>query len=91
LTLPRDGSLQFLGYSSLAIGKLWREIAVTISRSGGVVSLLTHCERGFSGNNRMLAVYRDFLEWLASDSRFEFVRPADLVDRLEERCGAQRN
>jgi peptidoglycan/xylan/chitin deacetylase (PgdA/CDA1 family) len=82
LTLPRDGSLLFLGYSAKAIGALWRDTAMTISRSGGIVSLLTHCERGFSGNPAILSVYRDFLEWLASNSRFEFVRSDRLVSRL---------
>jgi hypothetical protein len=82
LTLPRDGSLLFLGYDPKAIGQLWRDSAVTISRSGGIVSLLTHCESGFSGNPPMLATFRNFLDWLASDGRFEFIRSDQLVHRL---------
>jgi hypothetical protein len=85
LTLPRDGSLRFLGYQPQAIGALWRDTAVTIARSGGIVSLLTHCESGFSGNPAMLAAYRGFLEWLAGDSRFEFTRADQLVERLDAR------
>jgi hypothetical protein len=83
LTLARDGSLRFLGYNPSLIGALWRDMATTISCSGGVVSLLTHCESGFSGNPSMLATYRGFLEWLASDTSFEFVRSDRLVDRLD--------
>jgi hypothetical protein len=83
LTLPRDGSLRFLGYDPQAIGVLWRDTAMTISRSGGLVSLLTHCESGFSGNPAMLGTYRSFLEWLASDARFEFTRSDRLVGRLK--------
>jgi hypothetical protein len=90
LTLPRDGSLRFLGHNPQAVGALWRETAATISRSGGIVSLLTHCESGFSGNPAMLATYRGFLEWLASDARFAFTRSDWLADRLDgiERDGA---
>jgi hypothetical protein len=81
LTLPRDGSLLFLGYDPKAIGQLWHDSAVTISRSGGIVSLLTHCESGFSGNPAMLDTYRNFLDWLANDRRFEFTR-SDQLARL---------
>jgi peptidoglycan/xylan/chitin deacetylase (PgdA/CDA1 family) len=84
ITLPRDGSLRFLGYSPAEIGRLWRETAETVARSGGVVCLLTHCETGFSGNALMLAVYEDFLKWAASDMRFQFFRPSDLIARLDQ-------
>jgi hypothetical protein len=84
LTLPRDGSLRFLGYEPAEIGRLWRASAETIARSGGIVCLLTHCEAGFSGNAPMLAVYRDFLEWAASEPRYEFIRPSDLIMRLDQ-------
>jgi peptidoglycan/xylan/chitin deacetylase (PgdA/CDA1 family) len=84
LTLPRDGSLKFLGYEPVEIGRLWRDTAETVARSGGIVCLLTHCETTFSGNEPMLAVYRDFLQWAASESRFQFVRPTDLVARLDQ-------
>jgi hypothetical protein len=83
LSMPRDGSLRFLGHSPPEIGALWRDTAAPIARSGGLVCLLTHCEAGFSGNSRMLAQYRSFLEWVAADSQYEFMRPVDLVDRLD--------
>jgi peptidoglycan/xylan/chitin deacetylase (PgdA/CDA1 family) len=83
LSLPRDGSLRFLGHSPTEIGDLWREIAIRIADSGGMVNLLTHCEAGFSGNGPMLREYRRFVEWLAADSRFECVLPAILVERLD--------
>lgn len=85
LTLPRDGSLRFLGYDPAHIGRLWRESAETVARSGGIISLLTHCEAHFTGNPPMLSVYRGFLEWLANDRRFCFTRPRDLVERLDAR------
>jgi hypothetical protein len=83
LSMPRDGSLRFLGHSPAEIGALWRNAATHIARSGGVVCLLTHCEAGFSGNPPMLAQYHAFLEWVAAEPRFEFLRPVDLVNRLD--------
>jgi hypothetical protein len=85
LTLPRDGSLRFLSYKPADIGHLWRETTATVVRSGGIISLLTHCEGHFTGNPAMLSVYRDFIEWLASDARFCFTRPRDLVEQLNAR------
>ena len=92
LSLPRDGSLRFLGYSPSEIGRLWRQTTLHIAESGGIVTLLTHCEGSFSGNPPMLGEYRRFLEWVAADGRFECVLPATLVGRLDrlwpETCGA---
>ena len=85
LSLPRDGSLRFLGHSPSEIERLWRACAEIVARSGGIVCLLTHCEDRFSGNPRMLGAYRNFIEWLQSDTRFEFLRAADLVARLDGR------
>jgi peptidoglycan/xylan/chitin deacetylase (PgdA/CDA1 family) len=90
LTLPRDGSLRFLGHGPAAIGRLWAESARLAAKSGGIVCLLTHCEAGFSGNDAMLEVYRCFLEWVAGEPGFEFIRPIDLVARLEGARGVPR-
>ena len=83
LTMPRDGSLRFLGYSPTQIGRMWRTVAVTVAQSGGIVSLLTHCEAGFSGNQPMLSAYRSFIEWIKADDRFEFMRMDKLAAVLE--------
>jgi peptidoglycan/xylan/chitin deacetylase (PgdA/CDA1 family) len=83
LTLPRDGSLLFLGFGPAEIVQMWRGTAEIVARSGGIVSILTHCEAGFSGNTPMLTAYQSFVDWLANDSRFEFVRPMDLLGRLQ--------
>jgi peptidoglycan/xylan/chitin deacetylase (PgdA/CDA1 family) len=80
-----DSSVRFLGYKPAHIGRLWRETTETVARSGGIISMLTHCEAHFTGNPPMLSVYRDFVEWLASDTRFCFTRPRDLVDQLDAR------
>jgi hypothetical protein len=88
LTLPRDGSLCFLGHSAAEIAALWRSSAGLVARSGGIVCLLTHCEAGFSGNKPMLEAYRSFIEWIAADPRFRFTRPIDLVAELEAAFGA---
>ncbi len=83
LSLPRDGSLRFLGHSPQTIARMWMECADIISRSGGVVTLLTHCERGFSGNPAMLSAYETFLGRIAADPRFAFMLPRELVQRLD--------
>jgi peptidoglycan/xylan/chitin deacetylase (PgdA/CDA1 family) len=82
LSLPRDGSLRFLGYRPREIADLWISCAGTIARSGGAVVLLTHCEQRFSGNASMLEAYRRFLEYIASDSRYEWAMPVPFLARL---------
>ena len=72
VSLPRDGSLRFLGYDPETILEIWKHCAEQIQAGGGVVSLLTHCETMFSGNPEMLSAYRGFLEAMAGDSRFVF-------------------
>src|SRR5262249_16526444 len=64
VSMPRDGSLRFLGYSPAEISSIWRECGSRIARSGGVVMLLTHCERRFSGTPAMLDAYRRFLAFV---------------------------
>ncbi len=81
LSMPRDGSLRFLGYSPDEIAAMWIDCADAIARSGGVVVLLTHCERRFSGTEAMLGAYRRFLDHVAShDERFVFSSATDVVD-----------
>jgi peptidoglycan/xylan/chitin deacetylase (PgdA/CDA1 family) len=79
LSMPRDGSLRFLGYSADAIAAMWRECADAVHRSRGVVVLLTHCEQRFSGNPGMLGAYRGFLEHLAGSTAFRFTTPRALM------------
>lgn len=83
LTLPRDGSLRFLGYRPNAILDTWKRCADLIRRSRGVVSLLTHCEARFSGNPAMLDIYRRFLEHLNEDGRYRFTTADALVRELQ--------
>jgi hypothetical protein len=82
LTMPRDGSLAFLGHRPEEILSIWRECADRIAASGGIVSLLTHCEARFSGNAPMLSVYRQFLEHLKTSPKFAFTTTAHVLERL---------
>lgn len=70
LSLPRDGSLLFLGYTPQEILDLWMSCTKLIRRAGGVVVLLTHCEARFSGNPAMLETYRRYLEFVASSKDY---------------------
>jgi peptidoglycan/xylan/chitin deacetylase (PgdA/CDA1 family) len=83
LSMPRDGSLRFLGYSPEEIARLWIECADLIARSGGVIVLLTHCEQRFSGSAPMFEAYRRFLDHVSSrPERFVFERAADVADKV---------
>jgi len=83
LSMPRDGSLRFLGYSPDEIFSLWVECADRIARSRGVVVLLTHCEQRFSGGGAMFGAYRRFVEYIAGHpDRFRFTRAVDVAKSL---------
>jgi len=79
LSLPRDGSLRFLGYTAESILKLWIDCTERIARSGGVVVLLTHCESVFSGNKPMLDIYQRYLRYIAESEHLEFSLPYDVL------------
>lgn len=83
LSLPRDGSLRFLGFGPDAILDMWKTCADLIRRSRGVVSLLTHCEARFCGNPAMLRTYRRFLDHLNEDGRYRFTTANALVRDLQ--------
>jgi peptidoglycan/xylan/chitin deacetylase (PgdA/CDA1 family) len=70
ITLRRDGTAQFLGYSPAEIGRMWVDDARDIAAARGTVVLLTHCEKRFSGNAPMLDAYRQFLEFIAGSPEF---------------------
>ena len=80
VTLPRDGSLRFLGFAPDEIARLWIDCAEIVARSGGIVVLLTHCERRFSGRSGMLDAYKRFLDQVHERAdRFVFRAPADVI------------
>jgi peptidoglycan/xylan/chitin deacetylase (PgdA/CDA1 family) len=81
ISLPRDGSLRFLGHTPDEILRLWTTCADIVARARGVVVLLTHCERHFSGNAAMLRAYRCFLEWIRDSPRFAWATPLDVLTR----------
>jgi peptidoglycan/xylan/chitin deacetylase (PgdA/CDA1 family) len=85
LSLPRDGSLLFLGYSADEIADLWIACANRIAESGGVVVLLTHCEKRFSGNEIMLAAYERFLQHIAQADRFRWATMNEVVEEYRSR------
>ncbi|MEQ1850915.1 MAG: polysaccharide deacetylase family protein, partial [Chthoniobacteraceae bacterium] len=88
LSMPRDGSLRFLGHSPDEILTLWKTCAADIAASGGVVVLLTHCESVFSGNAPMLAAYSGFLEWISASPDFAWSKPEAVLDRFNRSAAA---
>ena len=81
LTLPRDGSLRFLGLSPAEILKCWLTLSDVISRSRGIVVVLTHGEERFSGNRPMLEVYRRFVKTIAESDKYYWTTARDLQAR----------
>jgi peptidoglycan/xylan/chitin deacetylase (PgdA/CDA1 family) len=79
VSMPRDGSLRFLGYSARQILRLWIDCAERIAAARGVVVLLTHCEARFSGNSAMLGAYQGFLAHVAASTKFKFAMPRDIL------------
>jgi peptidoglycan/xylan/chitin deacetylase (PgdA/CDA1 family) len=82
ISLPRDGSLRFLGYTPDQIVETWTTCADIVARARGVVVLLTHCEHHFSGNAQMLRAYRNFLDWVSANPRFAWSTPAEILARV---------
>jgi peptidoglycan/xylan/chitin deacetylase (PgdA/CDA1 family) len=86
VTMPRDGSLRFLGYSPAEIVSTWRACASRIAKARGVVMLLTHCERRFSGTPAMLDAYRRFLDFVRESGSFEWRLTSDVAATAVERA-----
>ncbi|MEW5691887.1 MAG: polysaccharide deacetylase family protein [Candidatus Hydrogenedentota bacterium] len=81
ITLPSDASLLFLGYSPSEILKMWIELSELISESGGIVVLLTHCEKRYSGNSAMLNIYEKYLTYLKNFEKYRFFTIYDYIDK----------
>jgi peptidoglycan/xylan/chitin deacetylase (PgdA/CDA1 family) len=79
LSVPRDGSLRFLGESPGEILELWKTCSLRIAKSGGVVVLLTHCEQRFSGNPHMLQIYQEFVEFVATSPEFVWSNATEVL------------
>ncbi len=90
ITLPRDGSLKALGYSPKESLELWIQCGEEISRSGGVVVLLTHCERRFSGNSKAIDAYRRFLDHVSGSDRYVWSTPGEVLERAFEKTRVDR-
>lgn len=90
LTMPRDGGLLFLGDSSHEVLEIWINCAKSISLSGGIVVLLTHCEARFSGNAPMLNAYRGFLEFVATSEHFVWSNPRQILTQALDIHGWER-
>ena len=61
LTLPPDATLRFSGFSPSGALALWTSLSDVIRASGGMASLLTHCEPRHSGASGWFSGYAEFL------------------------------
>lgn len=78
LSLPRDGSLRFLGLAPDEILNYWTTLSEVIAASRGVVVVLTHCEERFSGNQPMREAYRKFVHAIVGSGKYYFTTACDL-------------
>jgi peptidoglycan/xylan/chitin deacetylase (PgdA/CDA1 family) len=81
VTLPRDASLRFLGYNPTEILRIWKLCAEYISRSGGVIVVLTHCEARFSGDATMFEAYRRLLDYVADSDHLTFSTAGEVLQK----------
>ena len=79
ISVRRDGTVRFLGYRPEEIAAMWQENAVAIASARGVVVLLTHCEKRFSGNSAMLAACQEFLASAQSSAAFRWSTAVDVA------------
>ncbi|MFA4887182.1 MAG: polysaccharide deacetylase family protein [Candidatus Nanoarchaeia archaeon] len=68
-TLPMDSTLLFLGYTPQQILSAWIEKLELIKRIGGLALLDTHTEPHFSGQPKMIPIYKQFLDVLESQKK----------------------
>nr|NJM00984.1 polysaccharide deacetylase family protein [Desulfobacula sp.] len=66
LTLPSDANLLFQNKKEEEILEMWIKLTKIILKSGGTVNLLTHCEKRYSGNKKMLDIYDEYISYLNS-------------------------
>lgn len=65
-TLPMDSSLLFLGYKPKKIVSAWINKIEFINSIGGLAMIDTHAEPHFSGQEKMLKAYEEFLNYVDS-------------------------
>ena len=82
LTLPSDANLLFQGLKGKDILEMWIKLTRIILMSGGTINLLTHCEKRYSGNRKMLGIYDEYLSFLDSLNLSNFKTPSQLHDML---------
>ncbi len=83
ITLPMDSSLLFLGYSPEKVLEVWREKLKLIKEIGGVAMLVTHSEKHFSANRRMLVLYERFIKEICSDKEVWITTGKELTQYLK--------
>lgn len=82
LSMPREAALYFLGYKPEEILATWINCAKKISESGGVIVLLTHCEKRFTAAPIMFSIYEQFLEYLTQSGRYDWSTPEELFQGM---------
>jgi peptidoglycan/xylan/chitin deacetylase (PgdA/CDA1 family) len=92
LTLPSDANLLFQRFTPDEILSLWKKLALLILRSGGLVTVLTHCEERYSGNRGMHGIYSRFLDFIGSSCLGSWKTMGDVANSMapDERSQSSR-
>lgn len=84
-SLLRDGEARAMRLKPKEILNFWINKYNWLKSKNCLIVLLTHPEQGFSGNNEMLSVYKEFLEYLTNDSTCWITTAINLSDHLKEK------
>lgn len=79
VTISNDADLLIYGYNPEQILRIWREKINFIRNIGGTATVLTHTDPHFSGNKKMLELYRKFLKEIKSDNTCYVTLCKDLI------------
>ena len=66
-SLLRDGEAVALGLHPEEILNTWINKYNWLKSKKSLIVLLTHPDKGFSGNNKMIEIYKNFLEYVTND------------------------
>lgn len=84
-TLLRDGEGLALGLTPNEILNNWIKKYHWLKDKGGLAVLLTHPDKGFSGNKEMLKIYKTFLQYVSEDEECWITTGKELCNYINDK------
>lgn len=84
-SLIRDGEALALGLKTKEILNAWITKYNWLKSRNSLIVLLTHPDKGFSGTNQMLLLYKTFLEYVTNDHECWTVTAKELTNYLKQK------